>query len=246
MGNLTLPKILLILLVSLSVSCSREETPGEPALPEEEQNPTISIAAARALFSEYQESFTFFPRQTTRAGEDEASEVIDLTRYLDWASAREALLVGYDVVEVPVVGYWITLLDPEDPEPEPNPEDLPEDETPRPAPNLSVKLVAGINSWGEPYYRTLHIYPDDSFAESSGIKANEMTLTDIEVGFSGTLYLFDMDGFFTFGYILEDGILTGLIYRPEEIPKHSIAASATRSDNCYTNILKFLNTRPCT
>ncbi|MCC8034874.1 MAG: DUF5004 domain-containing protein [Rikenellaceae bacterium] len=201
MGNSTLPKILLVVLVSLSVSCNRQDFEGDPLTPEEETLQALTIEDARALFSEYEQTFTLSAGSLTRSNFGGVNPYLD---FIDWNTARESSLVTYPVVEIPTpeikAAFYISGQQPQ------------REATEDFLSNAKACLIAGLDSWGEPYFRMLYVVPDDEFLCRRGLLLESLTLRDIEQEFTGSLRLYDMEGCFVKGYVLDNGLVMAMMY----------------------------------
>lgn len=105
---------------------------------------------------------------------------------------------------------------------------------PKPPYNTSVRLLSGLNKWGEIYYRVVYIIPEPSFFEKNGIRPGEVALDHTREDFSGTMLLFEITGEFVKSFTLAEGkiIRSSLSSGTVNTRSRGNGAPATRSNEC--------------
>ena len=192
--------ILCVFAVSVS-SCVLDKT---AAFPEEQGLVShLSIDDARVFFDEVGKNLHPGPVGYTR------SEPPFHSFAPDWSKALYSVFLGEEVIEVPFEGLGF-IIDHKTPEGE-NWETDPADSAKA---NTSVKLIAGLNEWGEIVYRMLYITSFGSWAGDRGLEAAEVTIRDTEDSFSGSFLLYETTGEFIAGYVFAAGEATHTISLP--------------------------------
>lgn len=180
----------------------------------------LSFYDARLFFDEYEQGLALGPS----AGHGTRS--LPSGGYsISWDNACYSMLFDGEIIEVPFDGIAFFISSSTD-------GGDANVASPASGPNTAVKLIAGIDRWGEIYYRLVYITPDPAWLASRGLDLLSMPLESMEDNYTGQIRLLRPDGTFHSGYEYVSGEVR-LVYFPASPPPSGTSSVAHDHDHAH-------------
>ena len=193
---------------ALVFACVREK----PAPEGSDGDHPLSIRDARMFFDELKDDLRLGNRGNLPAGtrneEDQQDPLAGIQP--DWSKAQYSILLGKEVVEVPFEGLHVAVIIHTDST------QISESSAPPTQANSAVKLIAGLDDYGGIYYQILYISATWTYLEQFDKPASELTISDLDNGFSGIVKFYEIEGAFIGGIVVSSSEQVGTIRGNEQ------------------------------